>query len=143
MPYRYLDDIAPADAAFEVSAETVEQLFLECWEAALTVMVEDAGKIDGKILREIQLEADALDMLLYDFLNRLIYYKDADSCFFRIEELGIEQRADTYHLEGTAFGEKINPDKHSLGVDVKAVTLHRFKLEQTENGWVSTVVLDI
>jgi SHS2 domain-containing protein len=28
-------------------------------------------------------------------------------------------------------------------VDVKAVTLHRFRVEQTPSGWEATVILDI
>ena len=40
-------------------------------------------------------------------------------------------------------GEEIVPDRHDLIVDVKAVTLHRYRVEETPDGWESTVILDI
>ncbi len=33
--------------------------------------------------------------------------------------------------------------KHDLIVDVKAVTLHRFEVKQTETGWKASIILDI
>jgi SHS2 domain-containing protein len=30
-----------------------------------------------------------------------------------------------------------------MRVDVKAVTLHRFSLEQANNGWKASIILDI
>ncbi len=40
-------------------------------------------------------------------------------------------------------GEKIDSGKHDLVVDVKAVTLHRFRVEKTQRGWEAVVILDI
>ena len=37
----------------------------------------------------------------------------------------------------------IDAGRHELIVDVKAVTLHRFKVEQTPRGWETLVILDI
>jgi SHS2 domain-containing protein len=42
-----------------------------------------------------------------------------------------------------ACGEKLDPDRHHPRVDVKAVTLHRFSLQQGEHGWEASVILDI
>jgi SHS2 domain-containing protein len=42
-----------------------------------------------------------------------------------------------------AYGESTDPAKHPLNVDVKAVTMHRFAIDQTPQGWQATVVLDI
>jgi len=39
MPYRYLEDIALADAAFEVWADSLEELMIEAADAAVNVMV--------------------------------------------------------------------------------------------------------
>ena len=50
---------------------------------------------------------------------------------------------DIYHLTAEATGEKLNPLRHELLVDVKAVTLHRFTVKQTPEGWEATVILDI
>jgi SHS2 domain-containing protein len=42
-----------------------------------------------------------------------------------------------------AGGEPINLERHRLRVDVKAVTLHRFRLEKTAEGWEAFAILDI
>ena len=46
-------------------------------------------------------------------------------------------------LHATAIGEQLDPQRHQMRVDVKAVTLHRFRVEQTEQGWEAFVILDI
>jgi len=55
----------------------------------------------------------------------------------------IEKESDHLVLTGEAYGEKIDPSKHELIVDVKAVTLHRFGVTQIEEGWIASVILDI
>ncbi|PSO67356.1 MAG: hypothetical protein BRC42_16445 [Cyanobacteria bacterium QS_1_48_34] len=40
-------------------------------------------------------------------------------------------------------GETLDPNPHQQIVDVKAVTLHHFQLEQTGEVWTATVILDI
>jgi SHS2 domain-containing protein len=42
-----------------------------------------------------------------------------------------------------ACGEVLDPDRHHPRVDVKAVTLHHFRLEKTDCGWKASVILDI
>jgi protein archease len=51
--------------------------------------------------------------------------------------------AQPYTVHATLAGEPIAPERHHMRVDVKAVTLHRFSLTQTQRGWEATVVLDI
>jgi len=46
-------------------------------------------------------------------------------------------------LVATLRGERIDPDRHGLRADVKAVTLHGFSLVRRGSGWEATVVLDI
>jgi SHS2 domain-containing protein len=38
-------------------------------------------------------------------------------------------------------GEKIDPNRHRMRVDVKAVTLHHFSLEETDSGACLSVCL--
>jgi SHS2 domain-containing protein len=48
-----------------------------------------------------------------------------------------------YHLSAVTQGEVLDRDQHQERVDVKAVTLHRFQLEKTDDGWIAMVILDI
>lgn len=143
MPYRFLDDIAVADIAFEASGETAEEMFTAASDATMNVMVEDLDTIERREQRSIRVESDAMDMLLFELLQELIYLKDAELLLLRVEKVSIECKDDRFILSAEARGEQLNPEKHDLVVDVKAVTLHRFRVEQTSKGWEATVVLDI
>ncbi|MCE5250272.1 archease [bacterium] len=143
MPYRYLDDIATADAAFEAWGASLEELFIAAADALLNVMVENLETIAGRERRTIRCEAESLGMLLIRFLEELVFIKDAQRLFLRVERLGIEQTGDMWNLVAQVYGEEINPERHELNADVKAVTYHRFSLEQCGQEWRATVVLDI
>ena len=55
----------------------------------------------------------------------------------------IRRRDGALVLEAEARGEPLDPLRHRLQADVKAVTLHRLRVEQTARGWEASVVLDI
>jgi SHS2 domain-containing protein len=144
MPYRFLEDIATADVAFEAMGKTVEEMFIEAAEASMNVMVDDLSSIERIEHRRISLSAEAMDMLLFDFIQELIYLKDAEQLLLRVWQISIEQKNGGFHLMADVYGEVLDPIKHKLNVDVKAVTLHRFAVEQTPpKGWKASVILDI
>jgi SHS2 domain-containing protein len=84
-----------------------------------------------------------LDLLLFNFLQEFVYYKDAELLLLRVEQVEIITGASCYGLTATVRGERLDPDRHHPRVDVKAVTLHRFSLQQGEHGWEASVILDI
>ena len=143
MPYRYLPDIATADVAFEASGATIEEMFVAAADATMNVMVADLDTIEFTERRSLRVESDALDMLLFELLQELIFFKDADMLLLRVPEVRIERGDDGCSLAAEAYGEPIDPLKHDLVVDVKAVTLHLFRVEQVSSGWEATVILDI
>ena len=143
MPYRYLPDIAIADVAFEAWAASLEELFLAAADATMNVMVADLDSIAERDIRILKAGDSELDMLLFALLQELIFFKDAEKLLLRIRNLKILRLGDRYEIEAEACGEEIDPSRHDLVVDVKAVTLHRFRVEQTTLGWEATVVLDI
>lgn len=143
MPYRFIDDIAIADVAFEARGETAEGMFKAASEALLNVMVADMETVRPAEEVNILLESASMEMLLFDLLNELIYYKDSGLLLLRIAEAVIDNPEGTCTLRAVARGERLDPARHPLVVDVKAVTLHRFLVEETAEGWRSLVVLDI
>ena len=143
MPYRYLDDIATADAVFEAWGTTERELFIAAADAVLNVMVENPDSIEKKEERTIRCIADSRDMLLFSLLEEIIYFKDAEQLFLRVSDVVFGDEAGRLSLTAHACGERINPAYHELNADVKAVTLYRFSLEQTGDCWKATVVLDI
>jgi SHS2 domain-containing protein len=143
MPYHYLEDIGTADIAFEATGRDLPQLFTSAADATMNVMIENIDTIEPREMRCIELKNDAIDMLLFDFLQELIYFKDAERLLLRVREMRIEEREGTYSLSATTVGEPLDARRHQQRADVKAVTLHDFRVEKTEGGWKASVILDI
>lgn len=143
LPYRYLEEIATADVAFEAWGATPEDTFLAAADATLNTMVEDIGTVAPLKRRVFSLAADSLDLLLFELLQELVYLKDAERLLLRVRDLQIEETGSGYRLHADAIGETIDPARHPLLADVKAVTLHRLVVEKTPDGWRAVVVLDV
>ena len=145
MSYRYLEDIALDDVAFEAEAPTIEGLFIEAAKALSETMVSISG-LGTAIESEICLSASSMDNLLFDWLAELIFLKDAEQLFFKKFDVTIAKRdspAPHYELKAKVRGDRINPETHVLRNDVKAVTMHKFKLEERPGKFTARVVLDI
>ncbi len=143
MPYKYLGEIAVADVAFEASGETLEELFIAAADATMNVMVAELSSIRRHEEVRFSVEHPELDLLLFNFLNELLFFKDARRLLLRIESVTIVTHPTLLTLQAIARGERLDPARHAQLVDVKAVTLHRFKVERTRGGWQATVILDI
>ncbi len=137
MKYKFFDHTA--DVLFEAEGKTLNELF----EAAALATEEtqvDLKTVKPKITKKITLEKDNVEMLLFDFLQELIFLKDAERLLFSKFEIKIKEG---YKLEAKLYGEIIDQKKHTLNVDVKAVTLHRFEVKKAKNGWFARIILDI
>ena len=143
MPFRFLDDIAIADVAVEVLEKTLEGLFASAAEALLQIQVEDIDSVHRKLQQTVVVTHEKIDLLLYRFLQELIFLKDSKRLLLRPEEISIEKQEGGYRLKAKLAGEILDPLRHKQGVDVKAVTLHMFEVKQLASGWEATIVFDI
>ncbi len=89
-------------------------------------------------------EAESLEMLLFYFLQELIFFKDTELLLFSNFNLAITETGEKWHLHAEASGEEIFPERHELLVDVKAVSLHNYLVEEVPTGgWRAEVILDV
>lgn len=139
--FRFLEDIATADTAFAVDGVTLSGLFQQAALALESVIVDLTGV--GRIeKRELRVENQSLEGLLFDFLSELVYLQSAKNLVFGDFEVQIIEGAN-YSLTAVCRGELLDPERHQLGTEVKAVTWHQFKVEKTAEGWQAQVILDI
>ncbi len=139
--YRFLDDVAIADAAFQAEAESLAELFQICAQATFEVMA-DTKTIEHKCKEDVELVGQSLDELLFDWLAELIYLKDVKSMLFSKFDINI-QKKDGYRLAASIWGEPVDQKKHRVRVDVKAVTYHLLEVKRIANKWTAKVILDI
>ena len=138
MSYKILEDVATADVAFEAEGETLEELYKSSAEATSNIMVS-LDTLEENIEKTFSVTGDNPEKLLFNFLNELIFIKDADLLIFKSFDIKIDKNK----LECTAKGDKLNHESQKHGVDVKAVTYHMFKVEQVNDNWKAFVILDI
>ena len=108
MPYHYLEEIGTADIAFEATGRDLPELFRDAADATTNVMIDNIEAIHARETRQIELSNDKLDMLLFDFLQELIFLKDAERLLLRIREVQIAERDELYFLKATAEGEPLD-----------------------------------
>jgi SHS2 domain-containing protein len=138
--YRFLEDVAIADAAFEAEAESLNELFRVCAQATFEVMA-DTGSIEFRHKEQVELTSTSLEELLFDWLAELIYLKDAQSMLFGKFEVDVQEN-EGYRLSASAWGEPADQKKHKVRVDVKAVTYHLLEVKKSQSKWTARVILD-
>ena len=143
MAYRFLDDAPTADVGFVAAGETLDECFQAAADATLEVMLANPTALQPRVRHSVHVENDVLDLALLNFLEELIYYKDAEGLFLRATGVQVVQRDGRWSVDGVVEGERIDPSRHHLSADVKAVTLHRLNVQRVNGGWEATVVLDV
>ncbi|MFM8552657.1 MAG: archease [Nitrospiraceae bacterium] len=140
--YRVLDDVALADTAFEATGDSPSELLLAAAQALIATLADPQTVLPISHHRIERREAD-LGALLFDWLSEIVYLKDAEGLVFGEATATVSQDHDGWLLQGTVSGEPIDPARHALRADVKAVTKHLYDVKQEAGRWIARVVLDI
>ena len=141
MPYEFLDDGVTSDVTFHAWGASLEELFAAAADATLNVMVRSVESVRPLETRSVSVEADALDLLLMRFLDELVYRKDVEELLLRATEVRVDTERN--RVQAVLTGERIDPKRHELVADVKAVTLHDLRVERSATGWDAHVTLDV
>jgi len=131
-----------ADVGLRVRADDLDALFADAARGLFTLI---AGRIeDVSIVQETQfrLEADDLEALLHDWLAELLYASSARRLLLRDFETRV-RGPNPWELTAVARGEPIDPARHALEVEIKAITWHGLKVVRESNGWLAEVVVDV
>src|SRR3989344_5108824 len=138
--YKFFDHTA--DVLFEAYGKDLNELFTSAALALQAIQVNQKT-VSPKQKKTFTLENTAVDMLLFDFLQELVYLKDAEEMLFSKFKVTFKQTKATYQVSASCWGEKISLKKHTLNVDAKAITLHQFEVKQVKNNWIARVIVDI
>jgi tRNA nucleotidyltransferase (CCA-adding enzyme) len=128
-----------ADIGIRGIGKTLEEAF-EQGAAALLAVICSPDNVEPKEAVEIQVEAEEKDLLFADWINALIYEMDVRKMLFSRFDVHLEND----RLTAAAWGEKCDPDRHELAVEVKAATYMELKVFENENNqWVAQCVVDV
>ncbi len=144
LQFRFLEDIAVADCAFEASGDSPAELFRAAAQALIATLA-NPDTVGASWRRVVARQDPELSSLLFDWLSEMVYLKDAEGVVFREAEAELtrDPSQGTWQLRGTLTGELIDPNRQELRADVKAVTKHLYDVRQDGPRWIARVVLDI
>lgn len=140
MAYRFLDHTA--DIAVEVSADTIEELFISSASAWRDTVIENQpeGMDEKRIyLKEITLEEVLVNFL--DELNYLLYSKRW--LFSSVKKLSLKFKAGSWDFDCRILGTELNESKHSIKEEIKAVTFHQMLIQKMNGQFNTKIVFDI
>jgi SHS2 domain-containing protein len=106
---------------------------------ALISVITDPQKVSPTSSVSITCQDDSYDLLLYDWLNCLIFKIATENMLFSAFE--VELRLP--FLRGTAWGEIIDREKHTPAVEVKGATFTELFFGQNDNQWIAQCVVDV
>ncbi len=143
LKYRLLEDIAIADACYELHGSNIEEIFQAGFLALMETSVElDTVKEDR--IKNILLQHKDLERLFYEFLEELIYLKDAELLIFKNCDLSLKKDdvTDTFKLVAKLSGQELDESVSTI-TDVKAITYYQFYIRPLDDGWESRITFDL
>lgn len=99
-----------------------------------TNKIKEMGKFD------LQVSASNIEDLLVAWLDELLYRYETERL---ICKRFVIDNMDDVSLHATVFGEKLDPDRHEIKLEIKSVTYHQLKVEKTDDGWIAQVIFDV
>jgi SHS2 domain-containing protein len=128
-----------ADLGLRIRARDLDSLFVEGAQALFSTIVEDLSTVEPRQKIDVHVAGDEREYLLFDWLKELLFHFDSEHLLFGRFEVHV--RSDG--LSGTAWGEPLDRSRHVLEHEVKAITYHGLRVEQTDGGWLAEVIVDI
>ena len=128
-----------ADIGIRGRGRTKEEAFEQA-AVALTAVITEPDKVECKEEMKISCNAPDDELLLVDWLNRLLYEISVGKMLFGRFDVKIKKG----FLNASAWGEKIDIAKHNPTVEVKAATYTSLKVGREKDGdWVAQCVVDV
>ncbi|MDI6640534.1 MAG: archease [Methanocellales archaeon] len=131
---------ATADVCFKAYGRTLEEAFANAALAMFEIMLETRN-VEQKIVKEIEIKGEDLKSLMFEWLNGLLFYVDAESLAFSRFDVRIDE--DQMKLSAKISGEPIDQAKHKPKIDIKACTYHSMEIKQSDGKWTAQVLIDV
>jgi SHS2 domain-containing protein len=128
-----------ADLGLRVRAPDLNTLFAEAATGLFAAVVAGLDAVRPTERVDVAVDGTELDYLLFDWLRELLFRFDADHLILSRFEVAVTGSG----LKATCRGEPLDPARHVLSHEVKAITYHGLRVERDDGGWVAEVIVDI
>lgn len=133
-----------ADVQARCYGSTLEEAFEQAVYSLMATISPNLEEIKPSINKSIKISAEDKKALLFDFLTEFLYIFDVDGLLFsQIAINAIKKKKNEYYLVANARGEPFDKSRHSIGIEVKAITYSYMNIEEKPNNVIIDVVFDI
>lgn len=126
-----------ADVKIHVSAQTLEDLFSETFNALMQVMYGTDRR--RATTRNIRVKSTDHESLLADFLSEALFTSEVEGLVFSDARIRIRGLALTAELRGESF----DPLRHSTGTEVKGISYSGLEIVHDANGYKVDIIFDV
>lgn len=107
---------------------------------ALTAVVTDPALVEPKTLVEVECEAPDDGLLLFEWLNALVYEMAVRRMLFSSFQVEVREG----RLRASMRGETVEQRRHHPATEVKGATMTTLVVYQDENDrWIAQTVVDV
>jgi SHS2 domain-containing protein len=128
-----------ADLGLRIRAKDVHTLFAEAGKSLFSVIVAKPEEIRTIEEMPFTIMGHDVEDLLHDWLAELLFTFHVHRRLLAHFDVKIYPG----NLTAVARGEKYDPARHEINLEVKAITWHELKVVQTPDGWMAEVIVDI
>lgn len=128
-----------ADLGLRIHAGDLNTLFAEAGECLLASMVDDPKSVFAVESQTVAIAGTDREYLLFDWLRELLTRSDEA----RMLWCRFDTTVTPTGLTATIWGEPFDPLRHLLSREVKAITYHGLSLEESADGFLAEVIVDI
>jgi len=139
--YKFIEHTA--DIAAEVSAENYNDMFIAsafAWKESAAEEFE----LKNKEEKVIDISDRSIEELLVHFLSELNYFLLVKRWIFsEVKKISIEENERLYTAKIIIIGEPLDPSRHDLKIEIKAVTFHQMNIKYGDGKYQTRIVFDI
>jgi SHS2 domain-containing protein len=128
-----------ADVGYRLFAPSLPELFAVGGRALFDAITE-LDTVQTRVQKSLSVQAADREALLVAWLSELNFFCLTE--FLLFARFDIQSLTET-HVAAIAHGEKIDPRRHEIKTEVKAVTYHGLYVRATEQGWEAQVIFDV
>jgi SHS2 domain-containing protein len=127
------------DVGFVVRARDAAELFARAaW--GMFDLLTDLRTVRPVESRAVRVTADDQAALLVRWLSELNFVHATEYKLFSRFDV---RKATSTAVEATVWGEAIDPARHAVYTEIKAVTFHGLAVEQAGGAWTARVLFDV
>jgi len=128
-----------ADVGIRAYGRSLPELYSNAARALLDIMVRTRD-VRPAVSLDVHVAGRDRVELLVAWLHEIIFRFETTGLVFGDAEV---RRIEDGSLDGVLRGEPLDSRRHVLGREVKAVTYHGARVDETRDGWIAEVILDI